>query len=94
MPGKTNGNKIKSLYFKKKRTKYSFQPITHYYFMFKFVKLIYGLELISDPQSFYFLINYFAIERNEEMTSKKCRESKHCYIHYKLAISVGIKLEL
>ena len=39
------------------------------------------------------MIIFFAIERNEEMTSKKCCENKYCHILYKLAISVGIKLE-
>ena len=32
-------------------------------------------RIISGAQSFYFMIIFFAIERNEEMTSKKCCES-------------------
>ena len=39
------------------------------------------------------MINFFATGINEEMTSKECCESKHYYILYKLAISVGIELD-
>ena len=49
------------------------------------VKLI-RTRIISGPQSLYFMINFFAIERNEGITSKKFCESKHRYILYQVEL--------
>ena len=56
---------------------------------------VYPVKLeLSGQQSFYFMINYFAIERNEEMTSKKCCESKYYYILYNLQFLLEMLLLL
>ena len=49
-------------------------------------------KIKSGLKSFYFMINFFVIERNEEITSNKCCKSKHCCILYKLTIYLGIEL--
>ena len=53
------------------------------------------IRIISGPQSFYFIIIFFAIERNEEKSSKKCCESKYTYFYilYKLAIPIELEQE-
>ena len=81
------------IFLSKKRTKYSFQ-LSHAIILCLRCETDIRTRIISGPQSFYFMINLFALEINEEMTIKKCCESKHYYILYKLAISVGIELEL
>ena len=80
IPAKTNGDNVKSLSFFTKNEQNT---------LFRYHRLLFCLRcetdirtrIISGPQS-YFMINFFAIERHEEMTSKKCSESKHCYILY------------
>ena len=40
------------------------------------------------------MIIFFAIERNEEMTSKKCCESKYYYNFYKFLLELNWNYEL
>ena len=77
IPAKTNGDKVKSLSFftkNEQNTLFRFHTLLFYVYS---VNFDIRTSIISGPQSFYFMVNFFAIERNEEMTSNKCCENKH-----------------
>ena len=86
IPANNNGDKDEKFCLSLQKTnKILFSAITRLLFYVHPVKLYYTINYIWPAM---FLLY------NKLRDRKKCCESKHCYILYKLAISVGIELEL